>query len=85
MSMNKGNEERRQALLALADRVEKLGCDIVCPLCGEGDFDVPGYIYSHRSGRNCPVEVAANSCAPANNNADVIAVIRAIAQEAGDE
>jgi hypothetical protein len=30
-------------LIELAERVEAIGCDIVCPLCGDTDFDVPGF------------------------------------------
>lgn len=58
----------------IANRVETLG-DITCPLCGETGFDIPGYLYSHRNGRNCEVEAACHGILP-QNNAEVAQAVR---------
>jgi hypothetical protein len=60
-------------LLALADRVEALG-DITCPLCGETDFDVAGFVFSHQGW--CEVQATAIAIG-ANRNSEIAAAIRA--------
>ena len=72
----------KDELLELADRVEALG-DIICPLCGETGFDIAGYLYSHRNGKNCLVEVACHSVM-GNRDSETAAALRALAQEQGD-
>jgi hypothetical protein len=67
-----------EEMAALADRVEALG-DITCPLCGEEGFDIPGYLYTHRNGRNCDVEAACHFVM-ANRNSEIAAALRARAQ-----
>ena len=64
-------------LEGLALRVEALGCDIVCPLCGEGDFDVPGFVNSHMY-NGCEVMLATGF---ANTSAEVAVAIRAQAPQ----
>lgn len=58
-------------LLELADRVDAAGCDLVCPLCGEPDFDVPGL--SHHIISGCDV---ADLAIWLDRNADVSGVLR---------
>lgn len=62
----------REALLALAKRVETLGCDLTCPLCGEDGFDVPGI--SMHWFRWCEVEKAIGT---SRDNAEAAAALRA--------
>ena len=62
-------------LLALAERCEKAGCEIICPFCGDEGFDLPGlslHIY-----RWCDVE---RHIGMSRNNAEVAEALRARTQ-----
>lgn len=78
--MNHGivTEEVAETFLALAERCEAAG-DLTCPLCGEGDFDIPGI--SNHWFKWCEVESAIGT---ARDNAEVAAALRARARQAGE-
>lgn len=69
-------------LNTLANRVAALGY-FKCPMCGDGDFDIGGFLLGHLEGPNgCPV----NWHFDGGTNADLAAKLRALAiQEKNDD
>lgn len=61
--------------MTLADRIEGLEY-FKCPLCGDGDFDIGGFLTSHLEGpHGCPVAWAYYTTT--GSNAEVAAALRA--------